>query len=146
MKYDFWLELPQALGNIIQDNLTKEEQYTINLLTNSSKVKKNLIQKLIELTQNLNLHHIEIANNEERQVITAKLNNIEMEKNNLIVQAIKTSTKLMTRINHFLCNSNTPHDVLIKIKLFLKISRIVIENVKEIIRNEKGQKAEFFQM
>jgi hypothetical protein len=38
MKYDFWLELPKALGNIIQEILSKEEIYTINLIENSNKV------------------------------------------------------------------------------------------------------------
>jgi hypothetical protein len=39
MKYEFWFDLPNALGNIIQDYLTKEEILKINLLNNSNKVK-----------------------------------------------------------------------------------------------------------
>jgi hypothetical protein len=84
--------------------------------------------------------------NEDLKLLREKLNNIEIEKNTLLVQAVKISTKLMTKISDVLKSSNTSLDVLMKIKLFLKISRIVIENTKEIINNFKGQRAEFFQM
>jgi hypothetical protein len=38
MKYEFWMELPKALGSIIQDSLTKDEQNSIEIIDNSNKV------------------------------------------------------------------------------------------------------------
>jgi hypothetical protein len=85
---------------------------------------------------------------EEKQAIKDKLISIEREKTNLVVQSIKTSTKLMTKINNALDVQNTSSDVLMKIKIFLKMTRIIIENTKQCINDCQGgsQKLEFFQM
>jgi hypothetical protein len=84
-------------------------------------------------------------NNDDLTILRNKLNAIEIEKNSLVIQAIKTSTKLMTKINNTVMALNTPHDILMKIKLLLRITRIVIDNTKEIL-TQGGQKADFFQM
>ena len=40
MKYEFWLELPGALGNLIEGYLTKEEISSISAIDKSKKVIK----------------------------------------------------------------------------------------------------------
>jgi hypothetical protein len=38
MKFDFWFDLPKALANIIEENLTREEVEYTNVLLRSSEV------------------------------------------------------------------------------------------------------------
>ena len=74
-----------------------------------------------------------------------KLLAIEKGKAELVCQAIKISTKLMTKINSVIYNYYD-NDCLQIIKLLLKITRIILIKAKEIINDSDGQKSEFFKM
>ena len=73
-----------------------------------------------------------------------KLISIEKGKAELVCQAIKISTKLMTKINSSLIYYD--NDCLQRIKLLLKFTRIILIKAKDIINESDGQKSEFFKM
>ncbi len=88
---------------------------------------------------------------EELIKIREKLFLIQKEKVELLCKSIKFSTKLMSKIITAFENYETSgiHDneLLVKIKLFLKITRMVVENSKLAIDSCKSEKEkEFFTM
>jgi hypothetical protein len=91
-------------------------------------------------------------------LIKQKILDLQKEKTQLLCQAIKFSTKIMTKILysiekisevnkeegiHHLCN---PVDHLTRIKLFLKITRVVVEYANKELIESKGQQMQFFTM
>jgi hypothetical protein len=90
---------------------------------------------------------------QDLKIVKQKLMLIQKEKTELVCSAIKFSTKLMTKnLNTivFLANntaSTSLMDILTRVKLFLKITRLVIETAKtEISNSEGGNQIEFFRM
>lgn len=90
---------------------------------------------------------------EELEKIKEKLFNLHKDRIHLLCKSIKFSVKLMSKIFNFF-NKNveknenskiSDNDLLIKIKLFLKIIRIVANNLKDLIEKSKNKKErEFF--
>lgn len=75
---------------------------------------------------------------------------IQKEKHDLLCKAVKFSTKLMAKLMSALENYETMNssimDLLTKIKIFLKITRLVVQNAKEEIQRASGKEQEFFTM
>jgi hypothetical protein len=88
------------------------------------------------------------------ELIRNKLFQLQKEKTELLCQSIKFSIKLMNKMillieNSTQMNENRTHfesDLLMKIKLFLKITRVVMEKAKEQVKESEGLQNEFFQM
>jgi hypothetical protein len=83
--------------------------------------------------------------------IREKIFSIEKQKAELLCKVIKLSTKLMSKFIYSFENYQNlkigDNELLIKIKLFLKITRLVVENSKDAITDCKGEKEkEFFIM
>jgi hypothetical protein len=95
--------------------------------------------------------NLEFLKQEELEKIKEKLKLIQRERIELVCKSIKFSTKMMTRIITILENYENSKinetDILMKIKLFLKVSRLVVENSKECITESKSDRErEFFTM
>ena len=95
--------------------------------------------------------NLELLKKEELEKIKEKLSFIQKERAELLCKSIKFSTKMMSRIITILENYENSKinetDILMKIKLFLKISRLVVENSKEsILESKSDREREFFTM
>jgi len=95
--------------------------------------------------------HSEKFEGEQLQKIREKLFLIHKEKAELLCKSIKFSTKIMSRILSSVENHQTlklsDTELLIKIKLFLKITRMVVENSKDALDECKSEKEkDFFTM
>jgi hypothetical protein len=99
-------------------------------------------------------------NEEYKKNLMEKLLIIEKEKNSLVCESIKLSTKLMSKLLTSFSihqnneeeninienNHNLSNEILIKLKLFLKITRLVQSQTKEEIENSNEEKNKFFSM
>jgi hypothetical protein len=93
---------------------------------------------------------------EQLELIKSKITSIKNEQIELLCKSIKFSIKLMTKIiNSFeiVCNfleklsQCQMTELLTKIKLFLKITRLVVDKSKEFMKNsQQGKEIEFFTM
>jgi hypothetical protein len=93
---------------------------------------------------NQNLRNLD---NQVLENINRKIANVKREQIDLLCKAIKFATKLMTKIVDWIENDKDPScEVLTKIKLFLKISRLVVEKAKAQTETSKGKEQEFFTM
>jgi hypothetical protein len=146
MKFDFWFDLPQAIVNIMENNLTLDEVGYSDVLYNSYQSFKKTLDTVNQILS-INYHSISA---DELEVVVQKMNCIKKETAELLCKAIKFSTKLMTRLLTIVDNYHTfkitEVDLLTKIKLFLKITRLVIDNAKIHAQNAYGKEQEFFTM
>lgn len=82
--------------------------------------------------------------------IKEKLFNLHKQKVDLLCKAIKFSIKLMSKLLSSFGNSenliNNNLEFLTKIKLFFKITRMVVENAREQIKIGTGKENDFFTM
>lgn len=146
MKFDFWFDLPEALVNIMESNLSKEDIEYSSILFNSYQS----FNKTFNTVNNLLSTNMNSLSNGNLEVIQNKMNSIKIETAELLCKAIKFSTKLMSKLlgiveNYKSCKISDV-DLLTKIKLFLKITRLVIENSKSQAQNRLGREQEFFTM
>lgn len=86
---------------------------------------------------------------EEMNLVKEKVHDLKQEQSELICQSIKFCIKMMSKIiesiENFNKSVNDYGDLLMKIKLFLKITRMVAANAKnEIQQNEDSKKRVFF--
>jgi hypothetical protein len=139
MKLDFWLELHKSLLNLIQDEITKEEMTIFNHIESTINVRLILIfKKFNEILSSENFRDINNLTIDEMEIVKQKIFSINKEKVELVCQSIKISIKLMTRIVESIENSKSNSiEVLKKIKLILKITRIVLEKSKECMLTYK---------
>lgn len=146
MKFDFWFDLPQALVNIMDNNLSAQEVDYSNIIVNSYQSFKETLNSVNQIL-NTSCHSISA---DELEPVIQKINSIKREIADLLCKSIKFSTKLMTRlltiVESYQSNKFTEVDLLTKIKLFLKITRLVIENAKIFAQNANGKEQEFFTM
>ena len=146
MKFDFWFDLPQALVSVMESNLSKEDIEYSSVLFNSYQS----FNKTFNTVNNVLSTNMNSLSSGDLEVIQNKMNSIKIETAELLCKAIKFSTKLMSRLLGILENYNsckiTEVDLLTKIKLFLKITRLVIENSKSQAQNTQGREQEFFTM
>jgi hypothetical protein len=82
------------------------------------------------------------------ELIRIKLGSLKKEKAEHLCRSIKFSTKLMTKILSSIEHVKIPDkDVLLKIKVFLKVTRLVVEQAKTALSECKSEKeTEFFSM
>lgn len=76
-----------------------------------------------------------------------KIFEIQQQKTELVCQAIKMSTKLMSRLVNELKDQEketVDKQVLTKVKLFLKITRLVVDNSQAGAASCQGKQKEFF--
>lgn len=104
--------------------------------------------------------NIDLQKSSEKELLALKqkFSDLHKEKAQLVCQAIKFSTKIMTKIlnsiekvteadkQNELHHLTDPVDLLTRIKLFLKITRIVVENANKELTECKGQQMQFFTM
>jgi hypothetical protein len=146
MKFDFWFDLPQALVNIMDSILTIDEVGYSDVLYNSYQYFKKTLDTVNQI---LSFNYNSISA-DELEVVNNKLTSIKKETAELLCKAIKFSTKLMTKllsiVENYQSSKFTEVDLLTKIKLFLKITRLVIDNAKTHAQNTTGKEQEFFTM
>jgi hypothetical protein len=146
MKFDFWFDLPQALVNVTQDTLSNEEKEYSKVLYNSYNSFKNTLDSISNMID----RNIQNFSNEDLEKVNHRINMIKKENAELLCKAVKFSTKVMTKllssIETYQSCKITEVELLTKIKLFLKITRVIIENAKIHSQNTKGKEQEFFNM
>jgi len=80
--------------------------------------------------------------------IKEKLYSIEKEKVELLCKSIKFSTKLMSKIISIFENYEklrfAENELLLKIKIFLKITRLVVQNSKSAMESCKSENEKNF--
>ncbi len=117
-------------------------------------------QKFKEIFNQTNLANIDLQNSSKDDLlaIKQKILDLQKEKTQLLCQSIKFSTKIMTKIlssiervtevnkENEIHHLPDPVDLLTRIKLFLKITRLVVENANKEISESKGQQMQFFTM
>jgi hypothetical protein len=146
MKFDFWFDLPQALVNVMENTISTDEiEYSHILLTSYQTFKKTF--ESVNQILNTNYHSFSA---DELEVVLQRINNLKRETAELLCKAIKFSTKLMSRllstVESYHSYKLTEIDLLTKIKLFLKITRLVIDNAKSQAQITNGREQEFFTM
>ena len=146
MKFDFWFDLPQALVNVMENTLTKDEVEYSHILFNSYQTYKKTFDSVNQILAT----NYQSFSAEELEVVVQRINSLKRENAELLCKAIKFSTKLMSRLlstveNYHSCKI-TEIDLLTKIKLFLKITRLVIDNAKTHAQTTSGREQEFFTM
>jgi hypothetical protein len=151
MKFDFWLDLPKALANILKEDMSKDDEEMLKSLR-STEVNYNLTPK--ELSNGFSqISHLIDTNahnltNTELDILRQKLFFLQKEKTEILCKTIKFSTRLMTKILASIEQISAPHkEVLIKIKMFLKITRMVVEQSKSSLEGAKSENEnKFFSM
>jgi archaellum component FlaC len=130
MKYDFWLDLPIALVNISENILSREDKEYIEQL-------KNTFDKLLASIDNFR----KIYESEQIQKLKEEVNALQERVKALgddfkevVSRTIKFSSKLMVKLiqgfekigkENFVDNN-----VLVGIKMFLKITRVILEKAR----------------
>jgi hypothetical protein len=106
----------------------------------------------------LGLLNLEKSSREELFAIREKLSVVQREKTALVCQSIKFSTKIMNKIltaiekvtdvsnGQGILHSSQPADLLMKIKIFLKITRLITEQVNVEVSQSQGPENQFFSM
>jgi hypothetical protein len=89
--------------------------------------------------------------NDDKDIIKKKLDPILIQKAEIICKSIKFSVKIMSKLSKHLIEENTkttkpPTEMLMKTKLFFKITRLIIENSKNSVENSSEKQKEFFKM
>lgn len=87
----------------------------------------------------------------EREILKKKLNSIIAQKAEITCKSIKFSVKLMTKLSKYLAeekdkNLKPATETLMKLKIFLKITRLIIDNSKFSMENSSQKQTEFFKM
>jgi hypothetical protein len=91
--------------------------------------------------------NVQNLTNQDLENLNLKISTVKKEQVDLLCKAIKFATKLMTKIVESFEDTKGPLcDHLTKIKLFLKVSRLVVDKAKTQIENSKGKEQEFFIM
>ncbi len=161
MKYDFWMDLPLSLIELGGSIMTKEDNLMASVIQNSNMVFNIItIQKYREIFNQNNLLNFDLHNSskDELQAIKHKIFELQKEKTQLLCKSIKFCTKIMTKILNSIervndvreCetgdHSNDPVDVLTRTKLFLKITRLVVDHANKQLAESNGQQLQFFTM
>lgn len=90
---------------------------------------------------------LKFFNSNDLEKVKDKLFNLHKERIDLVCKSIKFSIQLMSKtVSLFENSDNNCMETLSKIKLFLKITRMVVENAKEQIKVGKGKENDFFTM
>lgn len=87
----------------------------------------------------------------EKENIKKKLESIMIEKAEITCRSIKFCVKLMSKLLKYIAeekenNINSNPNLLLKNKLFLKITQLIIENANESLKNAENKQKEFFTM
>lgn len=173
---DFWTDLPSALCDISKEILTQEEISVCHLIVNSSKVNISLLNNLYNKKGKiLNLFFLKIflfpkqfttiyetfmksyenidieLQADQKELITRKLDSILKQKAEIVCRAIKFCVKLMSKFSKHLMEEKEkslkpPCETLLQTKIFLKITRLIIDNSKISVENSHDKQKEFFKM
>lgn len=120
MKYDFWLDLPLALVNILGGKATKDEMHQSEVFSQTSQKLKMIIT------------HMQIEmNTSNKEVSSQKLAQISAEINQLVCKAVKLTTILMTKLTKSYMSEEIGSEALTSIKIFSQITRLVVSNAQE---------------
>ena len=84
-------------------------------------------------------------------MINKKLESILIHKAEITCKSIKFSVKLMSKLTKYLneekdINLIPSTEILLKSKIFLKITRLIIDNAKISVENSDKKQMEFFRM
>ncbi len=87
----------------------------------------------------------------DKEIISKKLDSILYEKADITCKSIKFCVKIMSRLSKHLIdekekNSKPQTEILLKTKIFLKITRLIIDNSKISVENSGDKQKEFFKM
>jgi len=89
--------------------------------------------------------------NVDKELIRKKLDAILVQKADIICKSIKFSVRLMSKLSKYLIEEKNklekpPTEILLKTKIFLKITRLIIDNSKNSIEKSNDKQKEFFKM
>lgn len=145
---EFWIDLPMAICNISKEITTNEELEVCNIIISSSKNFSQIYENFLNNYKNITFELSEA----EKEMIKKKLENIMIEKAEITCRSIKFCVKIMSRLLKYISeekdkNTNVPN-LLLKNKLFLKITKLIIENANESLKceNAPAKQKEFFSM
>lgn len=147
MKYSFWLELPTTLINLLDSYVSLEDIDLSSKLTNSNKAMENITFKIIKeidiISNNCFLNTVEAK--EHISNLMKRLSFIEKEKNIIVVQSMKFSVKLVSKLTTYitkLSNSNdtvlSMKEIITKIKLLLNVIKTALNQVNIHLNYEKS--------
>lgn len=136
MKCTVWFDLPKAIVNLSQDIISEKEKKHVSLLTSLS---KNLQSEFDTLSSTFVLLSPSLTQ-KEITLLKEKLLKLNKERVDLVCKSIKVSIQLISQFisylekNHHLVENK---EILLQIKLLIKITRIFSIKAKEEISNTK---------
>lgn len=136
MKCTVWFDLPKALVNLSQDIISEKEEKHVSLLTSLS---KNLQSEFDTLSSTFVLLSPSLTQ-KEITLLKEKLLKLNKERVDLVCKSIKVSIQLISQFisclekNYHLVSDK---EILLQIKLLMKITRIFSIKAKEEISNTK---------
>ena len=146
MKLDVWFELPEALVNISEHIISKEDREYANMLKSSYLQLNTAIESFDKIYKSGNFHLYK----EENKSLEERINNVRIELSQILCKTIKFSTNLMKKLLEAFeiqkSNKLVDSDSLLSIKMFLKMTRVIIDNAKSCIVETNGSEQEFFKM
>jgi hypothetical protein len=151
MKFSYWLELPMAIITLIDTNNSLDDIELARQLLNTSKAMEQLTNKLdkdITMIASSGNSFILQAND---VVISLKkrLHSLEKEKSGIMVQAIKfsirLSSKLASVLEATLAQEEFPdHIVLTKIKYFLSLIKNILIQLNTYLETKKTKESPLY--
>jgi hypothetical protein len=146
MKLDVWFELPEALVNISDNIIAKEDKEQAKMLKCSYLQLNSAIEKFDKVYKSGNFN----LNKDENKSLEERIHYIRIELSQILCKTIKFSTNLMKKLLESFeiqkTNKLVDSDRLLSIKMFLKMTRIIIDNAKSCIVETSGSELEFFKM
>ena len=143
MKCTVWFDLPKALVNLSQDIISEKEKQHVSLLTSLS---KNLQSEFEALSSTFVLLSPSLCQ-KEITLLKEKLLKLNKERVDLVCKSIKVSIQLISQFITYIEKNQhlvIEKEILLQIKLLMKITRIFSIKAKEEISNSKITKEKRF--
>ena len=143
MKCTVWFDLPKALVNLSQDIISEKEKQHVAILTSLA---KNLQSEFDTLSSTFVVLSPSLSQ-KEVILLKEKLLKLNKERVDLVCKSIKVSIQLISQFISYLEKNQfvvEDKEILLQIKLLMKMTRIFSIKAKEEISNTKIVKEKRF--
>ena len=146
MKCTVWFDLPNALVNLSQDIVSQKEKQHVAILTTLA---KNLQAEFDTLSSTFVLLSPSLSQ-KEVTLLKEKLMKLNKERVDLVCRSIKVSIQLISQFISYLEKDQyvvEDKEILLQIKLLMKMTRLFSVKAKEEISGTKnGKEKRFFNL
>jgi len=124
--FDYWTELPQGICSLFSEISEELIRISNTIFISSGKIMNSQAQ-IIKIIKSIDSSMISKA---DQELLSAKLETIEKEKQSLSVQSIKTTVKILNEIIKIIESQQKPSkDLLSKLSILMKFTKSIIEKI-----------------